>query len=732
MQQAEEQLYVFRTVEELDALIELVKDAEVMAIDTETTGLASDSKIIGFSVSTDVESGFYVITAYWDKDKQQLIELETNKHAHRFFEAVKGKMLVMHNALFDCRMINSNYGVQLIDSVHTDTMLQAHLLNENASIGLKELGAELFGESAKKEKEEMLASIEANGGSTTRTNYELYKADADLIGRYGAKDTLLTLKLFYVLTEQLFAEKLDGFFYDDETMPLLRGAGYDLNTVGLKVDIEKMKALKAELETQIFKEKSIINDSIKLLVKEKYPGTNKNNHFNINSNTQLAWLLFIVLNNHFVTLTKKGKEVARSLIGKVPYSVTDKKEFIRAVRDARQEAEAEVLELKNIEAAIEVKTAEDKLELESIRAQLKEAKSKVTYYVPEKYMKADKGVLNQFSNKYNWVKALLRLKQAEKLLGTYVEGIMSRMQYGIIYPEFKLAGTTSGRMSSKNPNFQNLPRDDKRVKSCIISRPGKSFVGADFSQLEPRVFTAISQDQRLIDCFRKKQDFYSVIGVDVFDKPDASVYKDDEDSFANKFNSLRNATKTFSLAATYGAKAFQLAQQIKKENGDPLTTDEAEEILNNYFNRFPDISKMVQDAHNEAKKYGVVYSLAGRPRRIPMANDINKRFPGCPINELPYEYRTLLNLAVNHKMQSTAATITNRACIKFKKKIKELNIPDTYVVMQVHDEVIVECPDEYAKQVAEILKESMETAFELKNVALVAKPVIAKNLADLK
>jgi DNA polymerase-1 len=107
-----------------------------------------------------------------------------------------------------------------------------------------------------------------------------------------------------------------------------------------------------------------------------------------------------------------------------------------------------------------------------------------------------------------------------KLLNTYIKGLGSKVQYGIIRPNFLQHGTTSGRYASRNPNFQNLPRDDERIKQCVTARPGKVFVSADQSQLEPRVFASYSQDKRLMDAFNGASDFYSVVGMEVYDKFD--------------------------------------------------------------------------------------------------------------------------------------------------------------------------------------------------------------------
>jgi len=319
-----------------------------------------------------------------------------------------------------------------------------------------------------------------------------------------------------------------------------------------------------------------------------------------------------------------------------------------------------------------------------------------------------------------------------KILVTYVEGIQSRQKYNTIRPSFLQHGTTSGRYSSKNPNFQNLPRDDKRVKACIISRPGKVFVGADYSQLEPRVFASFSEDERLLNCFKSGEDFYSVIGIEVFGKYDCKPLKEgDPDAFGIKHKKLRDIAKVVALSSTYGTGPFKMSAAIGK------TTEEAREVIEDYFDRFPKVKKLMLDSHELIKTKGYVSNLYGRLRRMPEAMQIPKRFGNVSHSELPYDWRKMLNLAINHRIQSTGASIVNRAAIAFWEVCKDLGREDprwleVKIVLQVHDELVAEGPEELGEHIAAILKDTMENTVELPGVKLEALPKIAKNLADLK
>lgn len=695
-----EKLTVIREASKVLELIEYLRDKDFVAYDTETTGLEKGSTIIGLSVAADVEEGYYVILHAWNVETQKLDALETNEYVRPLLEMIKSKQLIMHNAIFDCAMTNWVYGVDLMPSVHTDTMILAHLLDENRAIGLKDLAVSIYGEDSKKEQEDMKASISKNGGSLTKANYELYKADADLIGLYGAKDAILTLKLFYTLAPDLFDQGLDAFFYEEECMPLLRGPTYDLNTTGLRVDGDKLAELKRSLIADCAESRAFIEKEIADHVKD-YPGL-KRGKFNVDSTAQRSWLLYIKLGNPFHVLTDEGRALCKALGLGLPYAHAAQREFLRVVTANKDRVWEEA----------------------KFNAKTKKLGRPKKVRDPWYYIASGRASLEKVANKYKWVERYLKYAKDVKILSTYVEGIEAKAKYGIIRPSFKQAGTTSGRYSSQNPNFQNLPRDDKRVKSCIVARPGKVFVGADHSQLEPRTFASLSGDPKLIACFADGDDFYSVIGTEVFDKYDCSLKKEAPDAFAVKYPKLRNISKVVSLSSTYGTTAFKMAPTIGK------TVEEAEEVIKNYFDKFPGVKKFMLNCHKEAMESGVVKNLYGRPRRMPKALNIRKIYGNRPHSDLPYEARNMLNLAVNHRVQSTAASIMNRGAILCWEMLKE--IPEAKIVLQVHDELILEVPEAHASRAAEILKQAMETAVTLPDVALVAEPKIANNLADLK
>lgn len=695
------ELVVVSTYADIKLLQSHIQDAEFIAYDSETTGVTKRDEVIGISVCWTEEVAYYIILQEWDAKEQILKPVSYIKEAKEFLEVLKERKLIMHNGVFDCMMAEYYFKVNLINSLHSDTMIMAHLLDENRRVGLKELGTTMFGEDATQEQAEMKASIIANGGLITKDKYELYKGDPHLIGKYGAKDAWLTYKLFTELVPQLYEQGLEKFFYEDESMPLLRGPTYELNTIGLQVDTNALIQLKKTLEAECLEAKAFIYQEINNYIKDKYPGTNKKNTFNLGSTQQLSWLMFGRLGLEFGRLTDGGKDACKALNMRPPYTVTAKRDFIAICeRDKGSTTQPEAI-------------------VNGKKVRAKKLKD------PWSYTQCDKDILQKHAHKYKWIERLLEYQRKTKLLNTYVEGIEERTQYGIIQPSFLQHGTTSGRYSSRHPNFQNLPRDDKRIKGCIQARSGKVFVGADYSQLEPRVFAYYSGDTRLKEAFKGANDFYSVIGMDVYNKTDCTPQKEGSpDAFGVKYKRLRDLSKVIALASTYGATAYQLAPTTGK------SIDDTQQDINTYFESFPGVADMMLEAHKIAKDTGQVTNLFGRPRRMPEAKRITKLYGDLQHSELPYDARNLLNLAVNHRIQSTGASIVNRAAIKFHDNIKELRL-DCKLVLQVHDSMVVECDKKDAETVSLLLQSAMETTTILEGINLEAVPKIGLNLSEV-
>ncbi len=691
------ELMIIETPQGVQALRAYLSDKTYIAYDSETTGLTTRHEIVGLSVCAEDDKAYYVVLAKWNKAESKLEYLSGMYNACvDLLQDLQQKQLIMHNGLFDCQMAEAYFKILLTSALHTDTMILAHLLNENRSVGLKELASSMYGEDSTLEAKEMAASVKTNGGIYPA---EMYKADAQVLAKYGAKDALLTYRLFNDLVPELVEQDLFDFFYNDESMPLLKGPTYDLNTTGVQVDTTKLASLKASLKAECAEAKAFIISETYNKVKDLYPGTTKAKTFNIGSSQQLSWLLFGKYGLEFGKLTDGGRIVCKAMNLKLPYSRAAQRTFIA-------ECERRQGEVYSPEGTINGKTVRAK----KIKA-------------PWAYIKCDKETLTKLASKYEWIAKLLEYQKKTKLLSTYVEGMEERIQYGVMRASYLQHGTKTGRYAARNPNLQNLPRGDQRVKDCFIARPGKVFVSADFSQLEPRTFAYYSQDPKLMAAFDGSSDFYSVVGMPVYGKYDCTPQKDGSpDAFGIKYKSLRDDSKVIALSAAYGSTPAKLAPLLGK------SIDDTEEDMLKYFEEFPGVRKMMLEAHTIVKKQGYVTNLFGRVRRIPEAKRIVKLYGNSQHWDLPYDARKLLNMACNFRIQSTGASIVNRSAIAFYNACRPAGI-ECKMISQIHDEIVIECLEEDADDVAALLQHCMENTVQLKGVGLEAIPRISRTLA---
>ena len=258
--------YKVDSKETLKLLFQHIQDSEILAYDTETTSLnPRKGKIIGFSVSGDVGIGFYLPTMVWNTETEQVEELTiegTGCHsiARKLISMLVGKKLIMHNASFDARFTNNFYGVDLLPSLWVDTALLVHTVKEEGAFGYgspfglkpiaimiqEEIGLDVK-EAANQEQIELKASIKENGGVTTRVNFEMYKADIDILSKYAAADTDLTLRICNHFLKVLKEEGLEKFFFEEEVMPLYREGTIPMEIEGLTLNMPLIEKTREDI-----------------------------------------------------------------------------------------------------------------------------------------------------------------------------------------------------------------------------------------------------------------------------------------------------------------------------------------------------------------------------------------------------------------------------------------------------------------------------------------------------
>ena len=319
----------------------------------------------------------------------------------------------------------------------------------------------------------------------------------------------------------------------------------------------------------------------------------------------------------------------------------------------------------------------------------------------------DVDVLEKLKKEDPIIEQILEYRQLNKLNSTYVEGLKPYINSKTkrIHSFFHQTITATGRISSTEPNLQNIPTRfelGKRIRKAFKPEEGKVYIDADYSQIELRVLAAISEDNHMIEAFIEGQDIHKQAASKVFKTPIDEVTKEQ-----------RSNAKAVNFGIVYGISDFGLAGQLG------ISRKKAKQYIEEYLEQYSGIKKFMDNITEEAKEQGYVETLFHRRRYIPELKSNN------------YMVRQFgTRVAMNTPIQGTAADIMKIAMIKVYNEIKNKKLKSK-IVLQVHDEMMIEVPKEEIEEVKQILKKSMETATKLK-VPLIADISVANNWYDCK
>lgn len=292
---------------------------------------------------------------------------------------------------------------------------------------------------------------------------------------------------------------------------------------------------------------------------------------------------------------------------------------------------------------------------------------------------------------------VLDYRKFSKLIGTYIDGFLPLIDKGgRIHTEFLQKGTVTGRIASKEPNLQNIPvRSDqgREIRKAFVAKEGYTLVCADYSQIELRVLAHISGDEVMIDAFNKGQDIHTRTASEVFGVPMDEVDK-----------LMRRSAKAVNFGIVYGLSPYGLSTNLS------IPFKVAKEYIDSYFARYSGVRAYMSDIVEEAKNNGYVDTLLGRRRYVPQLRASNR-------NMVAFGERVALNTPI----QGTAADMIK---IAMNKVFEELINTDSRLILQVHDELIVEAKDDEVEEVKNILRNCMENVLELK------VPVVVDITAD--
>lgn len=319
----------------------------------------------------------------------------------------------------------------------------------------------------------------------------------------------------------------------------------------------------------------------------------------------------------------------------------------------------------------------------------------------------DVDILEKLKNKHPIIEKILEYRSLTKLNSTYVEGLLPYINEKTqrIHSYFHQTITATGRISSTEPNLQNIPTRielGKRLRKVFKPKQGYVYIDADYSQIELRVLAHISQDENMLHAFLNGEDIHKQAASKVLGIPIEEVTKEQ-----------RSSAKAVNFGIVYGISDFGLAEQLG------ITKKEAKKYIDQYLEKYSGINKFMNDIVDKAKEQGYVETLFNRRRYIPELSSNN------------YMVRQFgSRAAMNTPIQGTAADIMKIAMVSLYKALKEQKI-DAKIVLQIHDELMIECKKEESKTAQKILKECMENAIKL-SIPLEVETEVAENWYDVK
>ena len=316
-------------------------------------------------------------------------------------------------------------------------------------------------------------------------------------------------------------------------------------------------------------------------------------------------------------------------------------------------------------------------------------------------------VLEGLAAEHEIARKVLEYRQLTKLKGTYIDALPELIdpQTGRLHTTFNQAGAATGRLSSSNPNLQNIPiRTElgREIRSAFVPRKGWKLVVADYSQIELRLLAHMSHDPVLVSAFRNGEDIHTRTAAEVFRVPPLMVTPD-----------MRRNAKAVNFGIVYGQTPFGLAATLG------IDRKEAEEYIRTYFELHAGVKKFIQETIAKVRETGFAPTLFGRKRPIP---DMHSRNP----NARSFAERT----AVNTPLQGTAADLIKLAMIRIDELLRREKL-ETKMLLQVHDELLFESPPPEAERVSELVKREMENVRKL-DVPLIVDVGIGDNWRDAK
>ncbi len=592
--------------------------ASTVGIDTETDGLdPMQCNLVGLCLSADPAKGYYIPLGHSDEIGFPLPtgpkgNYDLNKVKVWFSEFIadntpaagseKKRELVFHNAKFDLHVLARAFKIpqSAIDNANLiDTLIAAWMLSPGQS------GLGLDNQVMQRLQHEMIPIENLIGRGKNQITFN--RVNIKDATEYGAEDAVYTLRLWEPLKKEL--EKLDymKYFFEQE-MPLLKVL-FQMESVGVAIDVPALKTLEQELQRRIENLEKEICDMAGF-------------EFNIGSPKQLGEVLFDTLGLPEIKKRSTDAVVLEELSFKAPHPI---------------------------------------------------------------------------------VFAVIEYRELKKMQSTYITVLPTLVNPDTkrIHTSFIQWGTATGRLSSRDPNLQNIPvRSDlgKKIRASFVPQSKDNVILAvDYSQIELRMLAHLSGDEALIESYKE--------GIDIHARTAAAIYgvKLDEVN-----SDMRRDAKVVNFGVLYGMTAFRLSRDLK------IPMSQAKDFITGYFDMYKGVQQYIEDIKAAAHRDGYVETLSGRRRYIAGIDSSDRM-----------ESQMAERMAVNTPVQGSAADLIKIAMIRIQKRINEENLP-LKMMLQVHDELVFECPRDQVEPMSQMVKVEMEGAMELK-VPLVASVGFGEN-----
>ncbi|UCX06398.1 DNA polymerase I [Shewanella glacialimarina] len=590
------------TDEQLDHWIATLGQAELIAVDTETTSLNyMDAELVGISFAIEAGKAAYLPLAHdYEGAPQQLDKAAALEKLRPILEGTKPEK-VGQNLKYDISIL-ANAGIKL-QGVRYDTMLESYVFNSVASrhdmdgLALKYLG----------HKNISFEEVAGKGAKQITFN----QVPLEIAAPYAAEDADITLRLHQHLWPRVEKEAKLASVFNDLELPLIQVLS-DIERQGVYIDSMLLSQQSGELALKLDK-----------LEQEAYEIAEEK--FNLASPKQLQVIFFDKLKYPVKKKTPKGAP----------------------------------------------STAED--------------------------------VLVELALDYPLPKIILQHRSLAKLKSTYTDKLplMVNSTTGRVHTSYHQANAATGRLSSSDPNLQNIPirtEEGRRIRQAFIAPEGRKILAADYSQIELRIMAHLSQDKGLLTAFAEGKDIHKATAAEVF-----GVH------FEEVTTEQRRRAKAVNFGLIYGMSAFGLAKQLD------IPRNEAQTYIDTYFARYPGVLKYMEDTRAEAAEQGYVSTLYGRRLYLPEIKDRNAM-----------RRQAAERAAINAPMQGTAADIIKKAMIAVANWIKQDTHGEISMIMQVHDELVFEVDAAQAEALKQKVCQLMADAAKL-DVYLLAEAGIGDN-----